>query len=273
MEEHAAAQDGGQELEGKPAAVPVGQAGEGQGQMVLLDGFFLHGDAGGVYRRFGLGQPAGRHGGEAGRQVVHIPLGKAARQGHHDVPGQVVGGHVRLQPGTGHLLQGGLPAQDGPGQGGAVVHPGGQPLGAQVLRVVLIHADLLQHHAPLGLHILLGELGGEKHVAQDVCRLGQVGVQHPGVEAGGLLGGVGVDLAPHRVHLSGQVGGGAAGGALEEHVLDKVGCAVLRRLLLAAAGAHIDAQGRRADGGDVLCEDAHAVGQGYFFICQSWKAS
>ena len=79
-----------------------------------------------------------------------------------------------------------------------------------------------------------------------------MGVQHPGVEAGTLLGGERVDLAPHRVHLLRQLGRRAAGGALEEHMLDKMGGSVLPRRLVAGAGAHPDAQGGRAHPRDVF---------------------
>ena len=266
---HAAPQDGGQQLHLEPPGVCEGDAGEGQGQVVLLDGLLLHrhaGDVGG-----GAHGPAGPplQPGEAVGQGLGVGVGEAARQGHHDAVGAVVLPLVFPQPGAVHLLQGGLPPQDGPGQGGALEHRPGQPLGAQILRVVLVHADLLQDNAPLGLHIGVVELGVEEHVAQDVRRLVQVGVQHPGVEAGALLGGEGVDLAPHRVHLLGQLPGGAPAGALEQHVLDEVGRAVLRRALVAGAGAHPDAQGRRAHPGHVLRQDPHPVGERLFLIKQT----
>ena len=132
----------------------------------------------------------------------------------------------------------------------------------QVLRVVLVHADLLQNDPPLGLYIALVEPGVEHHVAQDVGRPVQVVVQAAGVKAGALLGGVSVDLAADGVHLLGELPGGAPLGALEGHVLDEVGGAPLARLLMAGAGAHPQAQAGRADGGDVLGDDADPVGQG-----------
>ena len=195
-----------------------------------------------------------------------MPGRKAARQGDHNVAGEVVGGHIVPEPCAGHSLQGGLPAQDGPGQGVSLVDRRRQTLGAEILGVVLIHADLLQDDAALGLDVGLVKPGGKEHIAEDVGGPLQVAVQGAGVEAGALLRGVGVHLAADGVHLLRERRGGAPGGALEEHMLDKVGGAVLRRLLLAAAGGHIDAQGGGAHAGDLLGQNAHAVGQGQFFV-------
>ena len=79
-----------------------------------------------------------------------------------------------------------------------------------------------------------------------------MGVQHPGVEAGTLLGGKRVDLPAYRVHLLRQLGRRAAGGTLKKHVLDKMGGPVLPRLLMAGAGAYPDAQGGRTHSRDVF---------------------
>ena len=75
-------------------------------------------------------------------------------------------------------------------------------------------------------------------------------VQTAGVEAGVLLGGVGVYLAADGVHLSGQVAGGAAAGALEYHVLDKVGRAIFCGLFVAGTHADKKSQGGGAHTGD-----------------------
>ena len=258
---HAGAQHGGEELEGEAPGVPVGQAGKGQSQVVLLDGLLFQGDSGGVDRRGHRGQLPRRQGQEPGLELLHDELREAPGQGHHHVPGQIVAGHVVLEPRPRHLLQGGLPAQDGPGEGGALVDRRHEPLGAQVLGVVLVHADLLQDDPPFGLDVLLPELGAEDHVAEEVHGPVQVLVQAPGVKAGGLLGGVGVDLPADGVHLLGQLPGGAALGPLEDHMLDEVGGAVLVLALVPGAGAHPDAQGGGTDRRDVLQHDAGPVGE------------
>ena len=152
----------------------------------------------------------------------------------------------------GHLLQGRGLSQDGAAQGAALVHRHSQPLGAQVLGGVLVHPDLLQDHPPLQSRVPLVKPGVKEHIAQHLPRPVQVPVQAPGVEAGALLGGVGVHLAADGVHLHGQVGGGAAAGPLEGHVLNEVGGPVLFSALVAGAGSHKKSQGGGADAGDVF---------------------
>ena len=229
--------------------------------MVLLDGLFLEGEGRLVGSRPGGGGFARLQRREALLELLHILTPEASRQGDHDPVRTVVLPHIGPQPLARHFAEGGLPAQDGPGQGGAPVDLQGQPLGTQVLGVILIHADLLQDDPPLGLHILLGKAGGEEHITENIGGQGQVGVQYPGVEAGALLGGESVDLSTDGVHLLGQGGGGAPLGPLEYHVLNKMGRPVLAHLLMARAGAHPDAQRRRAHAGHRFGTDAHAVGQ------------
>ena len=257
----AAPEDGVHQLDLVPPGVQIVGGGEGQQQVVLLDGLFP-----GRHRRAvgggpGGGSRPGLQGVQAGAQAVHLILGEAARQRHHDVPRAVVLLLPGAQPLPGHGGQGGGPAQDGPGQGGALINHSGQPLAHQILRGVLVHADLLQHHAPLHLHVLLVEAGGEQHVQKQVGRPIQMLVQTAGVEAGVLLGGIGVHLAADGVHLPGQVSGGAAAGALEHHVLDEVGRAVLCRLLVAGAHAHKEPQGGGTYAGDRQGQDRRPIGQ------------
>jgi hypothetical protein len=71
-----------------------------------------------------------------------------------------------------------------------------------------------------------GEDRVEHQVGQHIQRNGHVLGQRLDVEADGLLAGEGVQVAADRVHLAGNVLRGAGTGALEEHVLDKVGDAV-----------------------------------------------
>ena len=63
-------------------------------------------------------------------------------------------------------------------------------------------------------------------------------VQGTGVEAGVLLGGVGIHLAADGVHVPGQLGGGTAVGAFEEHMFNEMGGAVVPGLLVPGADAH-----------------------------------
>ena len=229
---HSPAQDGGEELEGEPPGGVVGQAGEGQGQVVLLDGLFRGHEGRGVGRRGGIRLLPGGEGGKPAAEVRQDLFGKAPRQGHHGVVRPVVAAVVVLEEGPGHGGQGLLLPQDGPGEGGAGVDVLEELFPAQVVGGVLVHIDLLQDDPPLGLHGLLVESGAEDHVPEDIQGLGQVVVQDVGVEAGALLGGEGVHLAADGVGLPGDIGGGPGLGALEEHVLDEVGRAGLPVLLL-----------------------------------------
>ena len=170
---------------------------------------------------------------------------------------------VGLEGVPGHGGQGLRHPQDGPGQGAALKDRPEELLGAQVVGGVLVHVDLLQDDPPLGLHRGLGEGGVVDHVTEDVRGLGQVLVQHPGIEAGALLGGEGVHLAADGVGLPGDVLGGAGGGAFEEHVLNEMGRAGLRRGLLPGAAADPNPQGSGADGVNPLGDDAHPIGEGF----------
>ena len=230
--------------------------------MILLGGLAFQGHGGLVHGRLAGLQVTRFHGGEALHQLLHKGVFKAARQrDHHPVRG-VVALLVLLEPLAGHLLQGGLFAQDGTCQRTALIDGGAHPLHHQVSRVIGIHADFLQDDAPLRLHIFFRKFGVEEHTAQNVCRLPQVGVQGTAVEAGTLLGGEGVHLPADGVHPLGHLPCGVGAGALEEHMLDEVGGAVLAGLFLPGAGAHPDAQGGTADGGNVFGVKAHPVGQG-----------
>ena len=247
-----APQDGVEQQQGVPLLVQIGQGGEGQDQVVLLDGLLPHRDGGEVDGLPHLGQGGLGQGGQPPGEGIHVPLLKAARQGGHNGPGDIVLPLPPAQALPGHVLQGGGLSQDGAAQGAALVHRHGQPLSAQILGGVLVHADLLQDHPPLQGRVPLVKPGVKEHIAQHLPRPVQVPVQAPGVEAGALLGGVGVHLAADGVHLHGQVGGGAAAGPLEGHVLDEVGGPVLLGALMAGAGPHKKSQGGGADAGDVF---------------------
>ena len=258
----AAPQQGVEEQNLGPPLVQIAGGGEGQDQMVLLDGLLLGGDGGAVGHRGTLGGQAGGQGGEQVPQAVRLGRGELPGQGGHQVARVVVLPLPPGQPLPGHPLQGGLPAQDGPGQGGAPVDGGGQPLAHQVLGGVLVHADLLQDDPPLQLHVPLVEPGVEQHIGQNVQPLVQVPVQGAAVEAGVLLGGVGVELPADGVHVPGQLARRAAGGPLEQHVLDEVGGPVLPGGLVAGAHPHEEAQGGGLGPGHLLEEQPGPVGQG-----------
>ena len=92
----------------------------------------------------------------------------------------------------------------------------------------------------------------KEHVAQNIQGLVQVTVKAPGVEAGVLLGGIGVDLTANGVHVSGQLGSGPAGCPFEQHMLNEVGGPILHSRFVSGASADKKAQGRRPRAGHPL---------------------
>jgi hypothetical protein len=122
-------------------------------------------------------------------------------------------------------------AEDGVGD--QVVH--------ELLRGVVVHRDLLQHHLPL--RVELGELRREDHVAHHVHRRLEMVVGDAGVDEGVLARRRGVQLAAEPVEDLRDLEGAEAAGALEEQVLDEVRHAGLLGLLVARAGADPVADG------------------------------
>ena len=135
----------------------------------------------------------------------------------------------------------------------------------EVARRVEVHVHLLDDHALLALDLLGVEAGVaehvDEHVERRVARLGGAA----DVVAGVLLAGEGVELAPDRVDLAGDVARGRPPvGALEEHVLGEVRDPVrVRRLVARAGGEHDEARDglgvrhrRRQDAQAVLQREA-----------------
>ena len=90
----------------------------------------------------------------------------------------------------------------------------------ELLRLVLVHRDLLEHDLALGVD--LGEERRVDHVGHDVDRLVEVVVGDPRIDDRVLARGGGVQLAAHRVEDLGDLLRGVALRALEEQVLDEV---------------------------------------------------
>ena len=92
----------------------------------------------------------------------------------------------------------------------------------EVGRVVVAHRDLFEDHAALVVDVGVEQQRGVDHVADDVDRDRQVGVEHPRVEAGVLLGGEGVHLTADPVDAPRRSPARPPPGALEEQVLEVV---------------------------------------------------
>ena len=86
-------------------------------------------------------------------------------------------------------------------------------------------------------------------------------LQHLDVVGRLLARGIGVDVAAHRLDLLGNLRGGAALGALERHVLQEVGDAVLLRQLVAGTGADIGAERDRLHPVHAFGDDGQAGGE------------
>ena len=71
--------------------------------------------------------------------------------------------------------------------------------------IVVVHGDLFEDHAALGVDVLRVEQRAGHHVRQDVDGQRQVGVEHPGVVAGVLLGRERVQLTADRVDGRGDL--------------------------------------------------------------------
>ena len=123
----------------------------------------------------------------------------------------------------------------------------------RVLRVVLVHRDLLEHDLALGVHVL--ERRTPDHVGHHVEGGRQVLVEHARVDRGALLVGAGVELGAHAVEELVDLGGRVAIGAAEQQVLEEVREPGLGRGFTARAGGHEEPQGRGPHGGHGLRDD------------------
>ena len=97
----------------------------------------------------------------------------------------------------------------------------------RVLRVVLVHRDLLEHDVALGVDLAEGR--PPDHVGHHLERARHVLVEHPRVDGGALLVRAGVELGAHRVEQLVDLRGREAVRAAEQQVLEEVREARTRR--------------------------------------------
>ena len=74
----------------------------------------------------------------------------------------------------------------------------------RVLRIVVAHGDLLEHHGAFELHVVGRAATPQHHVGDQVDRQLQIGVEHVRVVAGVLPGGERVQLTADRVDRLGD---------------------------------------------------------------------
>ena len=138
-----------------------------------------------------------------------------------------------------------------------------EPLGEEfvheVVRRILDHLDLFDDHLLLALDVIAAERRVAHDIRKDVDGQRQVLVQDLDVVAGVFLGRKSVELAAYRVDLLGYVLGCPRGGALEQHVLDKMRDAALFRCFMPGAAGQPDADTDRPHLSHPLGQDPKAV--------------
>ena len=129
-----------------------------------------------------------------------------------------------------------------------------------VLRLVAIHAELLDDHAALRLHVGGTQRGSADHVGDHVERDEIVSRDHARPEHGDLFVGRRVDHTASTFDLLADVGRGRPlRRSLEDHVLEEVARAGFHLRLHARAHAHVDGHRHRPCLGHLRDEYPQAV--------------
>src|ERR1017187_6840405 len=102
----------------------------------------------------------------------------------------------------------------------------GEGLVDEVVGVVLVHLDLFEDDSLLAGDVFGGESGVEDQVGQKIKCWCNILIQNLDIEADALFSGESVEVAADGVDLSRELVGRARSGALEDHMLDKVGYAI-----------------------------------------------
>ena len=131
----------------------------------------------------------------------------------------------------------------------------------EIFGVVHVHLDFFEDNLLLVLDVTRIEARVKAEVADNIQSDREMLIENFGVEADLLFGGEGVQHAADGIHFSGDGFGGTALGALEDHVLDEMGKAVLLGDFAAGAVANPDANGDGAHVGHRLGDDNETVGE------------
>ena len=184
---------------------------------------------------------------------------KAARGGDHDVlrrimPVQIVEKILAL-----HRADRFIRAEDLGFERRAAIQSRTGAVERDVLRTVLRHRKLLEHHASFLCKLLGIERAVRQNIRQHVDCGFQILVEYLHVKAGAFLGGKRVEIAAERIHFRRDVRGAARLCSLEEHVLDKMRDAEFRTGFKHRSGVDPYAERNRAHVFHALRDHADAV--------------
>ena len=244
-----------------PVFVPLGIALDPQADVALLDALVAHRQPR-HHRRRGDGRrfAVRRHVRERLRhQVADGPVLDVAGRRDHQVPGGVDPREVVAQGGAVDGADGGGHAEDRTAQGVPRPEALREQLVHEVVGGVLDHLDLFEHHLLLARDLLGLERGAQQQVGEHIDGAGQVLVEHLDIVARVLLGRERVEVAADRVDLLGDVLRRAGRGALEEHVLDEMRDARVRRALVPRPAGQPDPEADRARAGHGLGQQPQSV--------------
>ena len=160
-------------------------------------------------------------------QAEHVVVLEVAGGGEDDVPGHVRAAVVRGDRAPADRGDHLGPADHRPSERVLVEHGLGEQVVDELLRRVLDHRDLLEHHLALGVEV--GEGRREDHVRHHVERVLEVPVGNARVDDRVLARRGRVQLAAHLVEHLGDLLRVVRARALEEQVLDEVRDTRLRR--------------------------------------------
>ena len=201
------------------------------------------------------------------RQANQRLVREIAGRRYDHVGGRVDGGIIIAHGGLIELADGLGRAQDRLAQRMVFPEVGREDLLHQVIGAIGLHLDLFQNDALFFLDVFVAKQRMQHQIGQHVEGARQVLVEDLGVEAHQLLAGEGVQVAADRIHRARDSLRRAAGGALEQHVLDEVRDAVALRDFAPRAGAYPDAHRNRPHMRHALADDAQPVRErGHFDI-------
>ena len=191
-----------------------------------------------------------------------MPLGElddrvvvdVARRGDDDVRAGVAGPVVGVDVGNRNRADHLRLAQDPPAERMTAEDGTVEYVVDLVLRLVLVHRDLLEHDLALGVDLRIGR--PEQHLGEQVEGLVGVGVEESRVEVRRLLAGRRVHRRAEAVEDLRDLDRRVALRALEEQVLEEVRDAGLRRRLVPRACSNPESECDGAHGGNYLGDDS-----------------